>query len=363
MAELQDMPAAETDAPLVVKVKPPARILKQVLAKRSETKRAARREREPPLLDQAPQRYAEAVSVAAEACAEDTKGQTCYICTEAVHWKTKEGLVRGCSCHGGDGFVHVSCLAEQAKILVAEAEENKLPRDPKWVRWHTCSLCKQHHHGVVLHALGWACWKTYVGRPETNWARLSAMTLLGAGLSAADHHEDELSVREVEVSMRRRLGHPEAKLLVVQGNLANTYTRLGRYEEANRLLREVYSGWLRFKGEEHYDTLLAANNYAHSFVSLRRFEEAKALQRKMMPVARRVLGESHELALHLRWNYALTLHKDPSATLADLREAVTTLEDAERTARRVLGGGHPTTEGMEESLRNARKALVRKTIS
>jgi tetratricopeptide (TPR) repeat protein len=189
------------------------------------------------------------------------------------------------------------------------------------------------------------------------------MTLLGVGLSAADHHEDELSVREVEVSMRRRLGHPEAKLLVVQGNLANTYTRLGRYEEANRLLREVYSGWLRFKGEEHYDTLLAANNYAHSFVSLRRFEEAKALQRKMMPVARRVLGESHELALHLRWNYALTLHKDPSATLADLREAVTTLEDAERTARRVLGGGHPTTEGMEESLRNARKALVRKTIS
>jgi hypothetical protein len=311
-------------------------------------------------------RYTEAVAVAAEKCAEDTKGQTCYICTQALHWKTKEGLVRMCACRGTAGFAHVSCLAEQAKILVAESEENNLDskvKDARWKRWYTCGLCEQRHHGVVACALGWACWKTYVGRPEANWARLSAMTLLGVGLSAADHHEDELSVREVEVSMRRRLGHPEAKLLVVQGNLANTYTRLGRYEEANRLLREVYSGWLRFKGEEHYDTLLAANNYAHSFVSLRRFEEAKALQRKMMPVARRVLGESHELALHLRWNYALTLHKDPSATLADLREAVTKLEDAERTARRVLGGGHPTTEGMEESLRNARKALVRKTIS
>ena len=31
------------------------------------------------------EKYAEAVAVAAEACAEDTKGQTCYICTEAVH--------------------------------------------------------------------------------------------------------------------------------------------------------------------------------------------------------------------------------------------------------------------------------------
>ena len=68
----------------------------------------------------------EAVAVAAEACAEDTKGQTCYICTQALHWKTKEGLVRGCACRGTAGFAHVSCLVEQAKILVAEALENNL---------------------------------------------------------------------------------------------------------------------------------------------------------------------------------------------------------------------------------------------
>ena len=72
------------------------------------------------------QKYAEAVTVAAEACAEDTKGQTCYICTQAVHWKTKEGLVRMCACRGTSGLAHVSCLAERAKILYAEAEENNL---------------------------------------------------------------------------------------------------------------------------------------------------------------------------------------------------------------------------------------------
>ena len=59
-------------------------------------------------------KYAEAVAVAAEKCADDTKGQTCYICTQALHWKTKEGLVRGCACRGTAGFAHVSCLAEQA---------------------------------------------------------------------------------------------------------------------------------------------------------------------------------------------------------------------------------------------------------
>ena len=49
--------------------------------------------------------------------------------------------------------------------------------------------------------------------------------------------------------------------------------------------------------------------------------------------------------------------RDPTATLDDLREAVTTLEDAEQTARRVLGGVHPTTMGIERQLQNAQAAL------
>jgi hypothetical protein len=123
----------------------------------------------------ADKKYKEAVAVAVEACAEDTKGQTCFICTQALHWKTREGLVRGCACRGTAGFVHLSCLAEQAKILVAEAEENNLSEKvliERFARWHTCSLCEQEYHGVVCCALGWASWKTYVGRPETDWVRL-----------------------------------------------------------------------------------------------------------------------------------------------------------------------------------------------
>ena len=92
------------------------------------------------------------------------KGQTCYICTQALHWKTKEGLVRGCSCRGTAGFVHVSCLAEQAKILLAEAEEKNMDQVVKaklWLRWQNCRLCGQLYNGVVGCALGWACWKTY----------------------------------------------------------------------------------------------------------------------------------------------------------------------------------------------------------
>jgi hypothetical protein len=58
-----------------------------------------------------------------------------------------------------------------------------------------------------------------------------------------------------------------------------------------------------------------------------------------------------------RWSYAHALYKDDAATLDDLHEAVTSLEDAGRIARRVLGGAHPTTGGIEAAQQEARTAL------
>ena len=306
------------------------------------------------------QKYSEAVAVAATACAEDTKGQTCYICTEAVHRHTGEGLVRGCACHTTEGFVHVSCLAEQAKILVAEAEENNLGfkvLGERSDRWHTCSLCGQKYYGVVRCALGWACWKTYLGRPEQDWARIGAIRQLGNGLFDADHHEDCLSVREAELAMERRLGNSEHNMLDAQSNLAGTYQAVGRFEDALGIYRDAQLYYARLYGEEHQNTLRQSNRYATCLLNLRRFAEAKSLLRRTIPVARRVLGERDQFTLLLRWNYAQTLYNDDAATLDELREAVTSLEELERTARRVFGGAHPTTAGMELHLQDARVAL------
>ena len=273
--------------------------------------------------------------------------------------------MRGCACRGTAGFAHVSCLAEQAKILVAEAEENNLDNDrfmPRWNRWYECSLCEQEYHGVVFCALGGACWKTYGGRREGDWAHMSAMRQLGLGLSATKKYEDALSVCEAELSVNRRLGADseefEENMRIVQGNLAINYEKLGRLEDALRLKRDVYSGTLKLFGEEHGDTLLAASNYAASLLGLKRFEEAKALLRRMLPVVRRVFGDDHDTTLRARTIYAAALYyEDAGATFADLREAVATLEDTVRIARRVLGGTHPLTTQIEKHLRESRRAL------
>ena len=67
--------------------------------------------------------------------------------------------------------------------------------------------------------------------------------------------------------------------------------------------------------------------------------------------------EGHRLTLKMRWIYAKAHYKDSDATLDDLREAVTTLEDAVRIARRVLGSAHPLTKWIEGELREAQAAL------
>ena len=104
--------------------------------------------------------------------------------------------------------------------------------------------------------------------------------------------------------------------------------------------------------------MFSANNYADCLVIVGRLEEARIFLRKVLPVARRVFGENGEITLRMRGSYAAALYRDDNATLDDLREAVTTLEDLERTTRRVFGGAHPITGLIGGRLYVARETLA-----
>ena len=52
--------------------------------------------------------------------------------------------------------------------------------------------------------------------------------------------------------------------------------------------------------------------------------------------------------------YATTLYLDEGATLDDLREAVTTLEETERTARRVMAASTQLTRRSSDALKCTR---------
>ena len=100
-----------------------------------------------------------------------------------------------------------------------------------------------------------------------------------------------------------------------------------------------------------------ASNYAANLRDLEHFEEARSLLRKTMPIARRVFGDKDIVLFRMIKIYAAALYEDTGATLNDLHEAVTTLEELEPTARRVLGGAHPLLGSIKRQLQAARTVL------
>ena len=273
-------------------------------------------------------KYAEAVTVAVEECAKDgpysTKGQTCYICTEGIKRRTGEGLVSGfCACRGTVGTVHVSCLVRQAQV----AAEGDVGVQANWRRWDTCGLCHNEIVGNVRCALGWACWKTYLGRLENQTLYNMVICQLAAGLFEGDRSAEAAVVLEAQLAAELRTLNRPANILAIRSNLANCYTKLDRSEEALPIFRAVY---------EANGDLVAAMNYIQALVQANQFATARAVGRKELPALRK-LGLDHDLALNFRRNYAGALYGDENATVDEQREGLAMIQDVATRWARVFG--------------------------
>ena len=267
--------------------------------------------------------------------------------------------MRSCACRGTSGVAHVSCLVEQVKILMDEAEENNLGAkalNERWKRWDKCGLCGQHYQGVVQCALAWACWKTYVGRPETDVNRCSATCLLGQALIAKGDVQTALAAFEAHLDMQRRL-RPSQDVLHVETEIADCYSALGRHKEAIDLRRAVYDKSLAKDGPTGVMVIVYGIYLAQSLVGDYFFEEAKTFMRDLLPKAVSVLGNQDHDTLILQVLYAEAVYKDAFSSLDEQREVIATLEDCQRIARQVFGASHPRCRDVERTLESARERL------
>ena len=311
----------------------------------------------------ADKRYAEAVEVAVEECAEDTEGQTCYICLEDG---SEEGLVRGCACRGAAGVAHVSCLAKQAKILCDEAEEDDERYDESWNKWNKCGMCKQHYHGMAINALGWACWKSYVGLPEADDKRCAALRALSHCIAVDDRDgASAICIHQANIdSVRRFMPDEEGLLLHATTNLALAYKSVGRDSEALALQREVYAQSKEL-GDEDDVFFSTVTDLALSLMEANLFGEAKTLLREHLTAASDSLGADHLETLYARLYYAESLLYDDGdgettyeQDRADYLESERIAADVLRRAERIYGSGHPVTLEAQDILKEAREDIA-----
>ena len=307
-------------------------------------------------------RYEEVAAIAIEKCAEDTKGQTCYICTEgAVRRHTaNEGLVRMCACRGTSGFVHLSCLVQQAQIVNDDELSNE-GAGSKWRRWDECRLCKTAFHGDVSHALGWACWKTYLCRPETDLVRLDALKILAEGMMQSHDYESALHVFQNLLAINKKSFPHAVPPDGLLGVIATCYAHLGQYEKVVDMRRDALETIVDMRGAEDplslestLDLACALGMCAERTGKPHLFSEARSLARETLPVAERVLGPEGGTTLRLTENCAQLVFADKSSSQDDRRAAISSMEGVVRTRRRVYGAAHPTTKDAETTLLSLR---------
>ena len=301
----------------------------------------------------ADKKYKEVVAVAVEKCAEETKGQTCFICTEGAErrHKTNEGLVSAyCACRGTSGYAHVSCLVRQAQVAVEEAEYKNLKGEelaPASEVWYRCRLCRQQFHGVVREALGWAAWRTYVDRPEEDWCRDGGMLQLGNGLCASLKYEEALEVNKVLMASRQRTVSNDSGVLGALTNIAFCYSHLDRHEEALAIRRQVYVGKLRYYHEGDPMFLPDVVNLGNSLIVNKCFSEAREFMAAQSSLAEQKNGADNEYTLRLRMQLARAHYRDDKVTLDGLRVAAPIMEDVHRRYLRIYGD-KPFVKAIEE---------------
>ena len=184
------------------------------------------------------------------------------------------------------------------------------------------------------------------------------MTVLGNGLFETGQHEEALSVEEAMLSTLRRIGASEEEMLPVRTNLAYTYARLGRNDEALAMQRQLHSSEIRINGPTQESTLIAALNLSTSLVDAGNFAEARAFTRDQMELARLSVGADHLTTLNFQWGYSRAFTLDRDASAEQLAEVVTILAKAVKTAEQVLGREHPNTGSIRRELALARLEIA-----
>ena len=225
-------------------------------------------------------------------------------------------------------------------------------------------MCEQRFHGFVGCALGWACYKTYVSRPEGHSFRIHSISILGNGLGDLEvgRYEDAVRVYEADLAYTTRYeGANIQALLATRDCLAGCLSHLDREEEALALQREIFAETKEHFGIEHMETLEAAHSLAFELVESGHCVECTQFffEFRILDLAMRIFGAEHDVTLTLRTLQGRALSEDENASLDNLRQAVDILEDVGPILSRVLGPRHPDTLSNEEALGEAREKLAR----
>ena len=155
---------------------------------------------------------------------------------------------------------------------------------------------------------------------------------------------EELCRGEIERFSRESPGQNRMGMIAVMNGLAVALTRKGDFDEAERLLAEVWKVRREIQGDNHPDTLTTINAFGVLRREQQRYDEAESLLRQALDGRQLKLGDDHAETLESKNDLAVLYREQ-----GDYAKAEPLLLEALRGRRLKLGDAHPHTK---ESLEN-----------
>jgi non-specific serine/threonine protein kinase/serine/threonine-protein kinase len=128
-------------------------------------------------------------------------------------------------------------------------------------------------------------------------------------------------------------------------NLGVAYLCLGRFKEAEPLLKQALAGFRERLGSDHPQTLIASNNLAGCYMELRRYADAEPLYQEVFKIRTAALGADHPKTLFSMNFVALALDARGKPN-----EAEPLLRQVLEARRKLLGPAHSDTLTSESNL-------------
>ncbi|MGW8491299.1 tetratricopeptide repeat protein [Streptomyces sp. NPDC055886] len=144
--------------------------------------------------------------------------------------------------------------------------------------------------------------------------------------------------REVAAQRARVLGPDHPDTLASHYEIGLTLSRTGRAEEGLREFTRVAEGRERALGADHPQTLAARQATAHALGRLGRHTEAHEVYEAVLAVRERVMGPDHPDTLRCRHNLAFNLSR-----LGRPEESCRIAREVADARARLLGPAHPDT--------------------
>jgi tetratricopeptide (TPR) repeat protein len=173
------------------------------------------------------------------------------------------------------------------------------------------------------------------------------MSFLGPGLRAAGRQEEAITVLSSLLDTMRRDGtrYTSREFLTYQGNLANCYDDIGRFDEALDMRRKIYA----VSGD-----LLHSLNIVGSLLKVRSYKEAREFSRRQVLPRLNEVGANHLATFNAKLSFTSAILSDIESPRKDLREAEALLDELVPKLKRVLGDSHPYTQMGITNLQTAR---------